>query len=275
MRLIRTARVAKLPETRRREFLGKGETLIVFDCKRYAAEVNAAKARAHARELAMANNRRLLAKGAIGGNEVRVSEADFEEARATMQALQARTGSCEFRAPFDGRVVERIVQEQESPAPNQPLIRIVDMTRLEVETIIPSKWLARVKPGDAFTFTVDETEMLAAEVVRMGATVDAASQTIKAYGVLNAWPFRTARHEWDERSVPPAVEAGCARSLPSKGGLSNMNSPYRAHPASQSSRSPPERPFPFRRVRAGHMPHRIQPHLPRRHTRMRPRGSSN
>ncbi len=179
-----TARVAKLPKLEGESF-GKGETLIVFDCKRYAAEVNAAKARAHARELVMANNRRLLAKGAIGGNEVRVSEADFEEARATMQALQARTGSCEFRAPFDGRVVERIVQEQESPAPNQPLIRIVDMTRLEVETIIPYKWLARVKPGDAFTFTVDETgETLAAEVVRMGATVDAVSQTIKAYGVL-------------------------------------------------------------------------------------------
>jgi membrane fusion protein (multidrug efflux system) len=164
-----------------------GETLIAFDCRKYAAEVSAAKAQARARELVMANNRRLLAKGAIGGNEVRVSEAEYEQARADVQALQARTGSCEFKAPFDGRLVERIVQEHESPAPNQPLIRIVDMTRLEVETIIPSKWLSRVRPGDAFSFTVDETgETLAAEVVRMGATVDPVSQTIKAYGVLRA-----------------------------------------------------------------------------------------
>ena len=59
------------------------------------------------------------------------------------------------------------------------------MTRLEVETIIPSKWLSQVRPGDAFSFTVDETgETLSAEVVRMGATVDPVSQTIKAYGVL-------------------------------------------------------------------------------------------
>lgn len=181
-----TARVSRLPKLEGESFKA-GETLIAFDCRKYAAEVSAAKAQARARELVMANNRRLLAKGAIGGNEVRVSEAEYEQARADVQALQARTGSCEFKAPFDGRLVERIVQEHESPAPNQPLIRIVDMTRLEVETIIPSKWLSRVRPGDAFSFTVDETgETLAAEVVRMGATVDPVSQTIKAYGVLRA-----------------------------------------------------------------------------------------
>ena len=179
-----TARVASLPKLEG-EYFKTGETLIAFDCRKYAAEVSAAKAQARARELVMSNNRKLLAKGAIGGNEVRVSEAEYEQARADVQALQARTGSCEFKAPFDGRLVERIVQEHESPAPNQPLIRIVDMTRLEIETIIPSKWLSRVKPGDGFSFTVDETgETLAAEVVRMGATVDPVSQTIKAYGVL-------------------------------------------------------------------------------------------
>ncbi len=178
------ARVAQLPKLEG-EFFRKGETLIVFDCRKYSAEVAAARAQARARELVMANNRRLLAKGAIGGNDVRVSEAEYEQARAEVQALQARTGSCTFKAPFDGRIVERIVQEHETPAANQPLIRIVDMTRLEVETIIPSKWLSQVKPGDAFAFTVDETgKTLAADVVRMGATVDPVSQTIKAYGVL-------------------------------------------------------------------------------------------
>lgn len=179
-----TARVEVLTKLEGESF-NKGETLIRFDCRKYVAEVSTAKAKAKARELVMATNRRLLSKGAIGASEVRVSEAEYEAARADVQALAARTGSCDFKAPFDGRVVERIVQEHESPAPNQPLIRIVDMTRLEVETIIPSKWLAQVKPGDAFTFTVDETgQTLAAEVVRMGATVDAVSQTIKAYGVL-------------------------------------------------------------------------------------------
>lgn len=179
------ARISKMPKLEGESF-ARGDVLIAFDCRRFTAEVAAAKAQARARELVMVNNRKLLAKGAIGGNDVKVSEAEYEEARANVVALQARTGACDFKAPFDGRVVERIVHEQESPAPNQPLIRIVDMSRLEVEAIIPSKWLAFVKAGDTFNFAIDETgETVSAEVVRMGATVDAVSQTIKAYGVLN------------------------------------------------------------------------------------------
>jgi membrane fusion protein, multidrug efflux system len=82
-------------------------------------------------------------------------------------------------------MVQRIVQENESPAANQPLIKIVDTHNLEIETLIPSKWLNWVKPGMAFSFLVDETgHTMEAKLVRMGATVDAGSQTIKAFGVL-------------------------------------------------------------------------------------------
>jgi membrane fusion protein, multidrug efflux system len=163
-----------------------GDVLISFDCRRYNAEVGAARAAVKARELVMTNNRKLLARGGIGANEVKISEAEFIHARAEVTAMQARTGSCDFKAPFDGLLVERIAQEHESPAANQPLIKIVDTTRLEVEAIIPSIWLRWIKPGQAFRFVIDETgTTVSAEVVRMGAVVDPVSQTIKAYGVLN------------------------------------------------------------------------------------------
>jgi membrane fusion protein, multidrug efflux system len=126
-----------------------------------------------------------LSRGAVGANDVKISEAEFMHAQAEVTALQARTGSCDFKAPFDGLMVERIAQEHESPAPNQPLIKIVDTTRLEVEAIVPSIWLRWIKPGQAFQFEIDETgATVSAEVVRMGAVVDPVSQTIKAYGVL-------------------------------------------------------------------------------------------
>jgi membrane fusion protein, multidrug efflux system len=179
-----TARVMKLPVLEGQAF-SRGEVLISFDCKKYNAEINAARASAHAAELIFSNNRKLAARGAMGSNEVDISHAQLVKAQAEAQSLQARTGSCNFKAPFDGRMVQRIVQEQESPAPNQPLIRIVDTSKLEIETIIPSKWLNWVKPGKVFKFSIDETgKSLDARVVRVGATVDAVSQTIKAYGVL-------------------------------------------------------------------------------------------
>jgi membrane fusion protein, multidrug efflux system len=178
------ARVLKLPVLEGQAFKA-GDLLIAFDCRKYNAEISAARAGAHAAELVYGNNRKLLARGALGANEVEVSQAQMVKAQAETQALQARTGSCTYKAPFSGRLVQRMVQEQESPAPNQPLIRIVDMTKLEVEAIIPSKWLSWMKPGVAFKFTIDETgQTVTAEVVRVGAMVDAVSQTIKAYGVL-------------------------------------------------------------------------------------------
>jgi membrane fusion protein, multidrug efflux system len=179
-----SARVLKLPVLEGEAFR-TGEVLITFDCKKYDAEIKAARASAHAAELVFSNNRKLAARGAMGSNEVEISKAQMNKAQAETQSLQARTGSCNFKAPFDGRMVQRIIQEHESPAPNQPLIKIVDTTKLEIETIIPSKWLSWVKPGITFKFTVDETgQSLQAKLVRVGATVDAVSQTIKAYGVL-------------------------------------------------------------------------------------------
>lgn len=163
----------------------RGDILISFDCKKYTAEFNAARASAHAAQLVYSNNRKLAARGAMGANEVEISPAQMAKTDAETQAPLARTGSCDVKAPFDGRMEQPMVQEQESPAPNQSLFRIVDSSDFEIETIIPSKWLGGVKPGAAFKFAIDETgQSLDAQVVRIGATVDAVSQTFKAFGVL-------------------------------------------------------------------------------------------
>ncbi len=181
-----SARITKLPFLEGEAFKA-GDLLIAFDCRKYVAEVNASRAGAHAAELIYGNNRKLLQRGAMGANEVEVSRAQLLKAQAETQALQARTGTCSFRAPFNGRLVQRMVQELESPAANQPLIRIVSTAKMEIETIVPSKWLTWMKPGVAFSFVIDETgQTVTAEVVRVGATVDAVSQTIKAYGVLKS-----------------------------------------------------------------------------------------
>jgi RND family efflux transporter MFP subunit len=183
-----SARISAIPVAEGGSFR-KGDVLVKFDCRRFKSEVAAARAGAKARELVYGANQRLLKRGAIGANEVAVSQAEFEKARAEFQAIAARTGACEYIAPFDGRMVARLAQEHETPAANQPLIRIVDTSVLELETIVPSKWVIWVKPGTGFQFKVDETgETLTAEVVRLGATVDPVSQTIKAIGILKDRP---------------------------------------------------------------------------------------
>ena len=102
-----SARINSMPILEGQEFK-KGELLIAFDCRRMEAEAAASRANARAQGLVYGNNRKLLERGAIGANEVKVSQAQFEKTQAEAAAADVRISGCEFRAPFDGRVVQRI-----------------------------------------------------------------------------------------------------------------------------------------------------------------------
>ncbi len=177
-----TARVENLPFRVGQSF-EKGKVVVAFDCTRYLAELRAKKAVLSARQQEMDNNERLLRFGAIGASEVAVSKARWREATALMEVQDALVRQCVVRAPYDGRVVERLINENETPGPNQPLIKIVDTSRNQLELIVPSRWLVWLTRKTEFSFRVDETgAVLKARVVQLGAVVDAVSQTIKITG---------------------------------------------------------------------------------------------
>ena len=76
--------------------------------------------------------------------------------------------------------MEKAVSAHETPATNAPLLRIVRDQALELQFVVPSRWLRWLRPGLEFTFAVDETgKSYAAELYRIGAAVDPASQTIR------------------------------------------------------------------------------------------------
>ncbi|VAV96946.1 hypothetical protein MNBD_ALPHA08-1352 [hydrothermal vent metagenome] len=177
-----SARVKKLP-FRAGQTFQKGQVIIAFDCARYRAELRAKQAVFSARKQEVTNNRRLLRFGAIGASEVAVSKSRMLEAEALVEMQQALVQQCIVKAPYSGRVVERLINENETPGPNQPLIKIVDVEKTELELIIPSRWLVWLTTGTNFSFRVDETgAVLEAKVSRLGAVVDAVSQTIRITG---------------------------------------------------------------------------------------------
>jgi RND family efflux transporter MFP subunit len=177
-----SARVRALP-FRAGQFFRKGDVLINFDCSRYVAELNGRKAALKARVLEARNNKRLLKHQAIGASAVAVSIANTQEARAAVDAQQALVSQCAVKAPYDGKVVERLIHEHETPSANQPLIKIVDRSMPQMELIVPSGWLVWLKAGTGFDLHIDEMgKTYRARVKRMGAVVDAVSQTIKITG---------------------------------------------------------------------------------------------
>jgi RND family efflux transporter MFP subunit len=179
------AKINRLPVPEGGRFRA-GETLIVFDCSLQQAQLNKARAALAAAEKVWKANQRLNELNSVGKVELDISEAEVAKARAEVAAGSALISKCTVTAPFSGRTADQKVREQQYVQPGQELLEILDDSALELEFIVPSKWLAWLKPGQRFQVVIDETgKTYAAKVQRIGARVDPVSQSIKLSAVID------------------------------------------------------------------------------------------
>lgn len=174
------------------EAFKKGDILVRFDCTRSEAEAKAAWAAAHALETTLNSNLELDQYGAIGKNDVLISEANLNRAQSEAAALDAAIKDCIIKAPYSGKVVERFSSLAESPTTGTPLIKIHRESNLELKLIVPSNWLSWLTPGTPFSIKIDENgKTHKAKVLRIGATVDPVSKTIRVIGRFDGIPKNT------------------------------------------------------------------------------------
>lgn len=161
----------------------KGEVLLAFDCRRQEAEHAAAAAGLKEMKIAHDNSVYLFEKSAAGRLDVETARARMEKAAAELAVYAVRVSQCTLKAPFDGKVAELAIEEFETPQAGRPIITIVDTAEPEVELIVPSRWLAWLDVGRAFTFRIDETEStVTATIARIGAAADPVSQSVTVIG---------------------------------------------------------------------------------------------
>ncbi|MFJ2528190.1 efflux RND transporter periplasmic adaptor subunit [Pseudomonas helmanticensis] len=179
-----SGRIVELPFSEGESFK-KGDTLARFDCSAYQAQLNAAQAASRGAGEELAHNKQLAALNSVGRFEVARAEAKVSETQAQSQVYQVQVKRCSVVAPFDGQVVERKVQRYESVPAGAPLLDVVDNRTLEIHLLVPSRWMARLKPGQTFSFVPDETGLaIDATVKRLGARIDEGSQTLLLVATL-------------------------------------------------------------------------------------------
>lgn len=179
-------RIVEMPYAEGQAFK-KGEVLVRFDCSAYQAQLNAANSAVRAAREELKNKQQLAALNSVGRFEVALAEARQAQSQAEAQVYQVQVQRCQVKAPFDGQVVARKVQPHESVASGAPLLEVVDNRTLEIHLLVPSRWLSRLKPEQAFDFVPDETgKPLHAVIKRLGARIDEGSQTLLLIGGLPA-----------------------------------------------------------------------------------------
>jgi membrane fusion protein, multidrug efflux system len=166
-----------------------GQTLVSFDCTLFKAQLNKTQSTLEAARQTLAVNQRLAELNSIGKLEVELADARVKENNAEAAYMQATVSKCVIAAPFSGRVVKRLAAAFQFVTPGTPLLAVQDAEELEIRMIVPSKWIARLKPGTRFTVQVDELgKSFPARVVRTGARIDPVSQSMDIVGAIEGRP---------------------------------------------------------------------------------------
>ncbi|MGC2856220.1 efflux RND transporter periplasmic adaptor subunit [Novispirillum sp. DQ9] len=186
-------RVADL-EVREGDRFDKGQKLVGFDCTLHRARLAKAEAQALEARKSQEVAARLDKLGSVSTLEVDVAAARLAAAQAEVSLTRAVVERCTITAPFAGRVADRKVSRHQSVAEGQELLDILDDSALEVEMIVPSRWLAWLAEGLPFTVTVEESGAThPAVLTRLGARIDAVSQSVKVFGRIEAAMGGTVR----------------------------------------------------------------------------------
>ncbi len=97
-------------------------------------------------------------KAALNGvkdaeSQVRLAEAQCGQARAALAIAEKGLKDCKIYSPADGHIQKKYLDKGSLLSPGIALYAIVDNDRLELECVIPSYQLAKVRPGQRATFT--------------------------------------------------------------------------------------------------------------------------
>lgn len=180
-----TAKVSALPRVEGDRF-APGDLLVALDDSLPRAQLQRAEAEAQAARVALQSAESLGKLSSIGRVELEQARAAVARTEAEASAARSLLAKCRVEAPFPGRIAEQKIRELQFVQAGQPLLEIIDDSALELEFIVPSRWLAWLREGMTFSVAIDETnKTYPARLTRVGARVDPVSQTIKVTGLID------------------------------------------------------------------------------------------
>lgn len=168
------------------ERVKKDQLLVKFDCGLQEAQLRKAYAQLAGARNTYKGSQRMAELNAIGTVELDNSKVEVDKARADVAYLKATLERCTLVAPYAGVIGELQAHEQEFVQASQPLMEILDDTALELEFIVPSRWLSWLVPGYAFDVSIEDTgKTYPVKLAYTAAKVDPLSQSVKAVAVVD------------------------------------------------------------------------------------------
>jgi len=105
------------------------------------------------------NMERLTERGLATSDELAQAQSEKDVAFTDIQIYKRQIGKSRISAPFDCIVVRRHMQAHEWATAGQPVIEVVDPTKLRAVGNIPSRLAVKLTKGTAYTFYVTDLDI--------------------------------------------------------------------------------------------------------------------
>ena len=185
------------------ESFKKGEIIAQLDDRTYRQVLNKAistekesKANCLFAEKYYKSSLNLFKKGFQGEEQLNKAKLDFEIAKSKLNAAEAQRAlielqlnACTIKAPFDGRLIKKAIQEHEFVRSGQPFMSIIDDNKLLAVMHLPSHQKNVIKIGDKIKMRVDETKTVhTGSVYEISGEIDPGSRTLEIKAIINNNP---------------------------------------------------------------------------------------
>ena len=118
--------------------------------------------------------------------EAEIADAKYLSAKASYIVAERELALCDIAAPFNGRLVERLVNEYEYVRTGQPLMKIIDDNQLLAVMHLPSSEKNKTKLGQPMKIKVDETQTNhEGKIYKISGVIDPGSRTFEIKVLLD------------------------------------------------------------------------------------------
>lgn len=178
------------------ESVRAGQVVVITDATEYEARVaqargnlDAARAQLEIAAKTRDNNRALMEKGFISRNafdnaasQYSAAEANVAAARGAMNIVQKSLNDTVIRTPISGLVAARYVQPGEKVSPDNKLLDIVNLQKMELEAAVPTSDIAQIVIGQPVSLRIEGLpESFEGKVARINPGTQAGSRSVLVY----------------------------------------------------------------------------------------------
>lgn len=114
-----------------------GQVLVEAEDDRYRLDWQKAKEQFSFTDAAFKDKEELLKKDFCSDFELKRAKFDRAVAETSFREAELNLGWCAFKAPFDGKFAEILTKEYDPVKPGQPVLRVIDDTRLFAVANVP------------------------------------------------------------------------------------------------------------------------------------------